>query len=86
MWDVVITFVVFSDDLTLQIAEYIRENPWFWKLGSVALCIGVIASIIFRLNAGEDVKSKKAVKKDKTEKTDKVKKAKWCLWQSSVDI
>lgn len=66
---------VSSDDLTLQIAEYIQENPWLWKLGSVAVGIGIIASVIIKLSAGE-IEKKKSVKKVKTEKSDKVKKAK----------
>jgi len=61
------------DDLTLQIAEYLRENPWLWKLGSIAICIGVIASVIFRLNASEDEKKKKPKKTEKIEKVKKVK-------------
>uniref|UniRef100_A0A1B6JFG7 Thioredoxin domain-containing protein n=1 Tax=Homalodisca liturata TaxID=320908 RepID=A0A1B6JFG7_9HEMI len=64
------------DDLTLQIAEYLRENPWMWKLGSIAVCIGVIASVILRLNAGQVAQKKKSAKKDKSEKSDKTKKGK----------
>uniref|UniRef100_A0A1B6KMU8 Thioredoxin domain-containing protein n=1 Tax=Graphocephala atropunctata TaxID=36148 RepID=A0A1B6KMU8_9HEMI len=69
------------DDLTIQIADYLRENPWLWKLGSIAVCIGVIASVILRLNAGRVAQKKKSVKKEKaekekTEKSDKAKKSK----------
>lgn len=65
----------YSDDLTLQIADYLRENPWLWKLGSICICVGVIASVILKLTGREAEKKKKAVKKDKADK-EKSKKAK----------
>ncbi|KAF6206873.1 hypothetical protein GE061_018109, partial [Apolygus lucorum] len=29
------------DDLTQQIADYLRENAWLWKLVSIFLCIAL---------------------------------------------
>ncbi|KAL1140862.1 hypothetical protein AAG570_000790 [Ranatra chinensis] len=63
------------DDLTQQIADYIKENPWIWKLGSITVCISIIFSVIKRLKAAEKVEKKKQ-KTEKLEKSEKTKKSK----------
>lgn len=37
------------DDLTLMIANFLRENPWVFKLGSIVLAVIIIITVISKL-------------------------------------
>ncbi|XP_008560921.1 protein disulfide-isomerase A4 [Microplitis demolitor] len=47
------------DDLTLMIADTLRENPWIMKLGSMIICIMVIVSVASKLRNKNEVADKK---------------------------
>ncbi|CAD6235652.1 GSCOCG00007952001-RA-CDS [Cotesia congregata] len=51
------------DDLTLMIANTLRENPWIMKLGSMIICILVIVSVVSKLRNKTETPATK--KKDK---------------------
>jgi len=63
------------DNLTQFIADYVKENPWLWKLGSASAFIGVILSVLIRLRFKEEVKPKNEESKPISEK-EKAKKSK----------
>ncbi|BES95551.1 unnamed protein product [Nesidiocoris tenuis] len=65
------------DDLTQQIADYLRENAWVWKLVSIFTCIALTLTFLKRLRAAESTKSKKPEpSKVPSGPTEKVKKSK----------
>uniref|UniRef100_A0A1B6CJN6 Thioredoxin domain-containing protein n=1 Tax=Clastoptera arizonana TaxID=38151 RepID=A0A1B6CJN6_9HEMI len=55
------------DDVTQQIADFFKENPWAWKIGTVSVCIGLALSVFMKLRS-EKPKKKKTEKKEKKAK------------------
>ncbi|XP_046421562.1 uncharacterized protein [Neodiprion pinetum] len=47
------------DDFTLLIANFLRENPWVMKLGSITLGVVVIVSVASKLRRKSEVPTKK---------------------------
>ncbi|XP_075232149.1 protein disulfide-isomerase A4 [Lycorma delicatula] len=63
------------DDLVQAIVDYLKENPWTWKIVSVFFSLTMLLVVINKLKSGE--KKEKSSKKDKSEKSkEKSKKAK----------
>ncbi|KAI5727422.1 hypothetical protein M8J77_002115 [Diaphorina citri] len=59
------------DDLTQAIADYLKENPWVFKLVSILFAVFLVAVMVTKLKAKE-----KALKKAKEAKESKEKKPK----------
>lgn len=70
------------DDLTQQIADYLRENTWIWKLVSIISCIALTLTFVKRLKAAEQPAQQKKSKSSETSTSktaggsEKVKKSK----------
>ncbi|XP_034948252.1 thioredoxin domain-containing protein [Chelonus insularis] len=47
------------DDLTLMIANFLRENPWLMKLGSITIGVFVIVSVASKLRRKPELPEKK---------------------------
>ncbi|XP_035743682.1 uncharacterized protein LOC118451354 [Vespa mandarinia] len=47
------------DDLTQKIADFLRENPWVMKIGSITIGVLVIVSVASKLRHKTDVPQKK---------------------------
>lgn len=64
------------DDLTQAIADYLRENPWVFKVVSILFAIFLIAVMVVKLKSKEKqlAKKEKKVKKEKKEKVEKESK------------
>ncbi|KAL1452882.1 hypothetical protein WDU94_007068, partial [Cyamophila willieti] len=67
------------DDLTQAIADYLKENPWMFKLMSILFAVFLIAMMVVKLKSKESAMTAVAAKKEKSEKSSsssKEKKAK----------
>lgn len=51
------------DDLITMTADYLRENPWLWKLGSITFGVGVLLSILLTIRANKAAKPEPKKKK-----------------------
>lgn len=56
---IMMDIVHFSDDLTLLIANFLRENPWVMKLGSITIGVLVIVSVASKLRRKSEIPTKK---------------------------
>lgn len=61
------------DDLTQAIADYLRENPWVFKLASILFAICLVAAMVVKLKGKEKQLAKVEKKKKKVEKKEKEK-------------
>lgn len=57
------------DDLTQQVVDFMKENPWAWKIGSILIAVGVLLSVTLKVRQkGSKKKSKKQNKENQQRK------------------
>jgi hypothetical protein len=49
----------FSDDLTQMVANFLIENPWVLKLGSITLGVLIIVTVVSKLRRLAEVPQQK---------------------------